>query len=138
MHGEAFAWSRAALARPAPAGLEAQPVLSGGAPLRIEGGEIVLGRAAAAPGFSFDNELPGRALRLAPFEIDAAPLTQGAFLRFVEAGGYENAVLLAGRRRRVAARPVGRAIRSAGAAPRAAAGRRAGSTAGCRSPPTRR
>ena len=50
-----------------------------------------LGRAATAPGFSFDNELPGRALSLAPFEIDAAPLTQGAFLRFVEAGGYENA-----------------------------------------------
>jgi len=91
MHGEAFAWSRATLARPAPAGLEAQPVLSGGAPLRIEGGEIVLGRAAAAPGFSFDNELPGRALSLAPFEIDAAPLSQGAFLRFVEAGGYEDA-----------------------------------------------
>jgi iron(II)-dependent oxidoreductase len=91
MHGEAFAWSRATLVRPAPAGLEAQPVLSGGGPLRIEGGEIVLGRTPAAPGFSFDNELPGRALRLAPFEIDAAPLTQGAFLRFVEAGGYQNA-----------------------------------------------
>ena len=90
MHGEAFAWSRATLARPAPAGLEVQPVLSGGAPLKIEGGEIVLGRATTAPGFSFDNELPGRALSLAPFEIDAAPLTQGAFLRFVEAGGYEN------------------------------------------------
>ena len=89
MHGEAFAWSRASLARPAPAGLEVQPVLAGGAPLRIEGGEIVLGRATTQPGFSFDNEMPGRALGLAPFEIDAAPLTQGAFLRFVEAGGYE-------------------------------------------------
>ena len=40
------------------------------------GGELVLGREPAAPGFSFDNELPGCAVRLAPFEIDAAPVTQ--------------------------------------------------------------
>jgi hypothetical protein len=59
MHGEAFAWSRATLARPAPAGLEAMPVLPGGPPLEITGGEFALGRAPTAPGFSFDNELPG-------------------------------------------------------------------------------
>lgn len=88
MHGEAFAWSRAALARPAPAGLESEPVVHGGAPLRLVGGDVEIGRAATAAGFSFDNELPARAVRLAPFEIDAAPLTQGAYLRFVEAGGY--------------------------------------------------
>ena len=94
MHGEAFAWSRATMARPAPAGLETPPVvddLRGGSPLRIEGGEVVVGRPPGAAGFSFDNELPGRTLRLAPFEIDASPLTQGAFLRFVEAGGYARA-----------------------------------------------
>src|SRR6476619_209171 len=58
MHGEAFAWSRATLARPAPAGLEAMPVLPGGPPLQIAGGALVVGRAPTTPGFSFDNELP--------------------------------------------------------------------------------
>jgi len=88
MHGEAFAWSRATLGRPAPAGLEAMPTLAAGPPLQIGGGELALGRDPAAPGFSFDNELPGRPVGVAPFEIDAAPVTNSAFLRFVEAGGY--------------------------------------------------
>jgi ergothioneine biosynthesis protein EgtB len=97
MHGEAFAWSRATLARPAPAGLEAPPpVLRGEPALLVAGGEVAVGRTAADPGFSFDNELPGRTLVLAPFEIDATPLTQGAFLRFVEAGGYADAGLWPG------------------------------------------
>ncbi len=97
MHGEAFAWSRATLARPAPAGLEAMPVLPGGSPLEIDGGgELALGRAPTTPGFSFDNEQPGCRLRLAPFEIDAAPVTNGAFLRFVEHGGYADAAFWPG------------------------------------------
>ena len=96
MHGEAFAWSRATLARPAPAGLEAMPVLPGGAPLDLAGGELVVGRLPTAPGFSFDNELPGCRVRLAPFEIDAAPVTNGAFLRFVEEEGYANAAFWPG------------------------------------------
>ena len=96
MHGEAFAWSRATLARPAPAGLEAMPVLPGGAPLDLAGGELVVGRLPTTPGFSFDNELPGCRVRLAPFEIDAAPVTNGAFLRFVEEEGYANAAFWPG------------------------------------------
>ena len=96
MHGEAFAWSRATLARPAPAGLEAMPVLPGGPPLQIAGGALVVGRAPTTPGFSFDNELPGCRVRLAAFEIDAAPVTNGAFLRFVEDEGYANAAFWPG------------------------------------------
>ena len=96
MHGEAFAWSRATLGRPAPAGLETRRLVSGGAPLQVAGGEIAIGRAVADPGFSFDNEQPGRVVHVAPFEIDAAPLTQGAFLRFVEARGYADASLWPG------------------------------------------
>src|SRR5205814_3099027 len=42
------------------------------------------------PGFAFDNELPGREVRLADIEIDAAPVRVGEFLRFVDSGGYEN------------------------------------------------
>ncbi|HEX7890108.1 MAG TPA: selenoneine synthase SenA [Ramlibacter sp.] len=41
-------------------------------------------------GFAFDNELLGHEVRLAPFAIDAEPVTWGAFLPFLEAGGYED------------------------------------------------
>jgi ergothioneine biosynthesis protein EgtB len=92
MHGEAFAWLRATLAWSAPAGLEAPPSSPGGGePLRIEAGVVELGRAEAAGGFSFDNEVPATSFAVAPFEIDADPLTAGRFARFVEAGGYDEA-----------------------------------------------
>ena len=89
MHGEAFAWLRAALAWSAPEGLKATPVRPGGEPLRIAGGRVEIGRRGDAAGFSFDNEQPATTLDVAPFEIDAAPLAAGRFLRFVEAGGYD-------------------------------------------------
>ena len=63
--------------------------MAASAPLTVEGGDVDIGRPAGAPGFAFDNELPGRRLPLAPFEIDAAPVSAGAFLEFVEAGGYD-------------------------------------------------
>ena len=70
-------------------------------------------RLAARPrrGFAFDNELPGRRVRCAPFEIDAAPVTHGAFLRFVEAGGYDDPAFWpgdAGAGARAGARPSAR------------------------------
>jgi len=88
MHGEAFAWLRAALSWPAPEG----PGLvkrSPRPPLAFAGGELTLGRSAEAPGFGFDNEQPGLACPVAPFEIDAAPVTNAAFLGFVAGGGYD-------------------------------------------------
>ncbi len=91
MHGEAFAWSRASLGQPAPAGLPPMPSLTEAKALHIGGGETPIGRAPNASGFSFDNELPGRVVRIAPFEIDAVPVSNGRFLRFVEAGGYADA-----------------------------------------------
>ena len=89
MHGEAFAWLRAALGyRPAP-GL----VLPSGperAPLPVPAVRTRLG-AAGGPGFAFDNEAPGCVVDIAAFEIDAAPVRAGAFLAFVTAGGYDDA-----------------------------------------------
>jgi ergothioneine biosynthesis protein EgtB len=95
MHGEAFAWLRATLGWPAPAGA-ALPTLPHREPLRVEGGDVVLGTPADAPGFAFDNEQPALAARLAPFEIDATPVRNADFLRFVEAGGYDEASLWPG------------------------------------------
>jgi ergothioneine biosynthesis protein EgtB len=90
MHGEALAWLRAALsyAPPPGAGL---PRLAARDPVRVEGGSVRLGWPAGRRGFAFDNELPGRDVVLRAFDIDAVPVTAGRFLRFVEAGGYDDA-----------------------------------------------
>ncbi len=89
MHGEALVWMRATLGYPAPEGL-AVPSFAKTPCLSLPGGDVHIGRSTQNSGFSFDNELPGRCQRLAPFEIDSAPVTAGDFLRFVEAGGYDN------------------------------------------------
>ena len=44
---------------------------------------------SGAPGFCFDNESPPRAVSLASYEIDRAPVTWGQYLPFIEAGGYD-------------------------------------------------
>ena len=93
MHGEAFTGLRAALGLPAPPGFdrarfEPSPEAPAGL-TRVSGGRVQIGAAPDRPGFGFDNEQPGHTLTLADFEIDTAPLTAGAFLRFVEAGGYD-------------------------------------------------
>ena len=90
MHGEAFAWLRASLGWPAPRGLAAPPVFAAAEPLRIDADSISLGRAASQGGFAFDNERPGHGVDVVTFEIDAAPVTQGDFLAFVAAGGYDD------------------------------------------------
>ncbi len=109
MHGEAFAWLRATLGWPAPDGL-ALAAMPASEPIEISGGDVELGRDPHAPGFSFDNESPRRRVRIAPFEIDAAPVTNAQFERFVDAGGYDAPAWWPGdagawRRRQARARP---------------------------------
>ena len=50
--------------------------------VRIEGGEHEIG--APARGFAYDNERPRHAVRLDAFEIDRTPVTNGAYVRFME------------------------------------------------------
>jgi gamma-glutamyl hercynylcysteine S-oxide synthase len=55
--------------------------------VRFPGGDVTTGstdRRAA-----YDNERPRHVVRLAPFWIDLTPVTNGAYLEFVEAGGYD-------------------------------------------------
>jgi iron(II)-dependent oxidoreductase len=55
--------------------------------VRFPGGDVTIGstdRRAA-----YDNERPRHGVRLAPFWIDVTPVTNGAYLEFVEAGGYD-------------------------------------------------
>ena len=69
--------------RPAPPG---RADVAAGAMVRFPGGDVMIGtddRSAA-----YDNERPGHLVRLAPFWIDVAPVTNGQYLEFIEAGGY--------------------------------------------------
>lgn len=90
MHAEAFAWMHATLGFPAPAGLtlgrQAEPV-----PLTIDRAQARIGRPQGSAGFSFDNEQVAHPVDVAAYEIDATPVSAGAFQRFVEAGGYDDA-----------------------------------------------
>ena len=90
MHGEAFCWLRAALGYAAPAGI-VMPQVPESTSIEVRGGEVCIGRVAGERGFAFDNEAPARQIVLAEFEIDSAPVSAGAFARFVEAGGYDDA-----------------------------------------------
>ncbi len=87
MHNEAFAWMRAALAYPAPRGMALQEIAPR-EPAQIPGEAVSIGWPADAGGFSFDNENPEHSVMLAPYSIDSAPVTAGAFREFVAAGGY--------------------------------------------------
>jgi ergothioneine biosynthesis protein EgtB len=89
MHAEAFVWLRAALGYAAPAGTRLAP-LAQAEPVLVRGGTFQLGRRTDEAGFAFDNEGPGHSVKLNDFEIDAAPVSAGQFLRFVEAGGYDD------------------------------------------------
>jgi ergothioneine biosynthesis protein EgtB len=57
--------------------------------IAVAGGAWQLG--TSAPGFAFDNELPAHRVGVAPFAIDAGPVTWRRFLPFVDAGGYDQA-----------------------------------------------
>lgn len=55
--------------------------------IAIEGGECEIG--APARGFAYDNERPRHAVELAAFEIDRIPVSNGAYVSFMEATGAE-------------------------------------------------
>lgn len=95
MHGEAFAYTRQTLADPTPiiappiGGLASLNVGALDGEVFIPGGEHTLG-ADETVGFRFDNEKPTDTRAFDSFTIDITPVTNTAFARFVEAGGYEN------------------------------------------------
>jgi ergothioneine biosynthesis protein EgtB len=85
MHREAWVYMAQTLALaldwPAPAALPADA-----GEIAVTGGDWQLG--SSEPGFAFDNELPAHPVRLAPFSIDAAPLSWARYLPFIAADGY--------------------------------------------------
>jgi len=66
--------------RPAAARLDAGPEM-----IAIEAGEHEIG--APKLGFAYDNERPRHAVELAPFEIDRTPVTNAAYIQYMEETG---------------------------------------------------
>jgi ergothioneine biosynthesis protein EgtB len=58
---------------------------------RFDGG--ITGIGHAGPGFCFDNELPRHRALITPFRLASRAVTNGEYLEFVRAGGYEDARL---------------------------------------------
>ena len=59
-----------------------------GGMVRFPGGTVQIGTGDR--GAAYDNERPRHAVRLAAFDIDETPVTNGAYLDFMVAGGYRN------------------------------------------------
>jgi gamma-glutamyl hercynylcysteine S-oxide synthase len=70
-----------------PGAASAPAVEPGPAMVAVEGGAHPIG--APLTGFAYDNERPRHMVELAPFEIDRAPVANGAYTRFIEETGAE-------------------------------------------------
>ena len=55
--------------------------------VRVEGGSHEIG--APGVGFAYDNERPRHAVEVAPFRIDRTPVTNAAYINFMEETGAE-------------------------------------------------
>jgi iron(II)-dependent oxidoreductase len=65
----------------------AEPAPPGPEMLAVEGGTHWIG--APPVGFAYDNERPRHTVELEPFEIDRTPVTNGAYIAFMEETGAE-------------------------------------------------
>ncbi len=92
MHAEALAYTRQTLAYAPPNFINASSATPSDADLcsgdvEIPGGAYQIGATPAFP-FVFDNEKWAHPVEVTTFKIARAPVTNGEFLGFVEAGGY--------------------------------------------------
>jgi gamma-glutamyl hercynylcysteine S-oxide synthase len=90
MHVEALTYMRETLAYPPPRNLGDHASAAAGALARdaeVAGGTWRLG-ATRTDGFVFDNEKWAHEVKLNPFRIARAPVTNHEFAAFVETGGY--------------------------------------------------
>ncbi len=91
MHDEAFTYTRQTLGYPAPKLSNTLAIVCAGesvsGEVEIAGGEFMLG-APRSEVFVFDNEKWAHPVRVVPFRIARAPVTNGEFTEFVDDGGY--------------------------------------------------
>jgi len=88
-HQMPYAWKRA------PEGYHTAPShLLGEAPARgtrrVSEGQVTLGTCRRNGEFGWDNERPATRVTVGSFDIDVDNVTNAAFLRFVEDGGYQD------------------------------------------------
>jgi iron(II)-dependent oxidoreductase len=89
MHGEALLMTLQTMSWPLPAsvGLAPRARVAGSArDVRFAGGELEQGTRRDEPAFVFDNEKWAHRVRVAPFAMSDAPVTQGEYARFLEEG----------------------------------------------------
>lgn len=72
--------------RPTPPGREVSPAGAVEGMVPVAAGPFVMG--TDRPGFAYDNERRAHEVELAGFWIDALPVSNAAYLEFVDAGGY--------------------------------------------------
>jgi iron(II)-dependent oxidoreductase len=72
------------LAAPPPPGRRRVPV----AEVLVPGGRFLMGTSTEP--WALDNERPAHPVGVAPYVIDAVPVSNGDYLRFVTAGGYDD------------------------------------------------
>jgi iron(II)-dependent oxidoreductase len=65
---------------------EAEP--GGAAEILVEGGPFIMGTDNVA--WTYDNERPAHEVDIPAFWIDTTPVTNGAYLEFVDGGGYHD------------------------------------------------
>ena len=58
--------------------------------VQVPGGRVTLGAAFDEAPFGWDNEFPAQTEDIAPFAMDTAPVSNGDWLAFMEARGYEH------------------------------------------------
>lgn len=59
----------------------------------VPGGEVTLGGDFATQDFGWDNEFPAHTVSVGAFDVDTVPVSNGDWLEFMGAGGYERADL---------------------------------------------
>ncbi|MFB6678215.1 ergothioneine biosynthesis protein EgtB [Streptomyces sp. NPDC056390] len=64
------------------------PAFRGPSEVLVPGGPFTMGTTTEP--WSLDNERPAHARLVPPFHIDTAPVTNGAYLAFMDDGGYDN------------------------------------------------
>jgi iron(II)-dependent oxidoreductase len=93
MHNEAYTYTRQTLNYPSPeiskAGYQLLNVGGLAGDADIPAGRFMLG-ATQQDGFVFDNEKWAHPVEIKPFSIAKAAVNNADFLKFVEAGGYDN------------------------------------------------
>ena len=91
MHAESFGQLRQLLGYPATVGRPAASVATSdmNEDVALGSGEFDQGASPSVGGFVFDNEKWARPVSVRAFTIARRPVTQAAFLAFVEDGGYQ-------------------------------------------------